>query len=46
METCNFWLSTLQDIINIAHRKSSHDVMEAYLKENVPKIVYLFVGLL
>lgn len=39
-----FWPSTLQDIKSIDPINSSHDVMEAYLRENVPTIEDYYVG--
>jgi hypothetical protein len=42
--TTNLWPSIVQEIRNNAPIKSSHEVMEAYLRENVPTIEDFYVG--
>jgi len=42
--TTNFWPSTMHEIRNNAPIKSSHEVMEAYLRKNVPKFEDFYIG--
>jgi len=42
--TTNFWPSTVQEIRNNAPTKSSHEVMETYLRENSSTIEDCYVG--